>query len=1176
VKAGRRKGNEMRASVFIALLVVALAACALGVPAGDIVEEGLPTKSLYKQQTSIYDEILSEVPEQVLVQAVDAAKTATPADLNADNGTPLDVDPNGVHEEVYRFVQYEFTVAQKQCSNSTGSLPFEVTRTETSVAEGIVYDVDFDYGGSSYSMKVLRDPTGNPHELPGEQEVVRDEFVLVSINPPVCPSLPTWTATEYAQFEGLSMTEFSKKFTGDKAPAAGDFMQVDTSDTKVADIPASFDWRDHMGLSEGMKVKSQGECSSCYATAAASVMSDRYFLASKGRINVDLSAQSVMDCSNGCEGGTASDAFKALLAHKSVPEWCSPYTGVQATGGENRCSNATEYGAVVQGENMATLGIMGQDKADAIAYQVYHYGPVYMRMMVYSDFPYYRSGVYKHQASAQVRGDHAVKLIGFGVEGSTKYWLAQNSWGNKWGEKGFFRIARGEDESGVESRGVFWAIPDVEDTCAEAPACNNGGSFTSTCGCQCADGFSGQTCDVCGATCDGVGFTGALEDDKCACECAPGYFDGDVDGTFVKCGLEIGGAKGVEHHAIATPPCVDAEPDHCPNWATQGYCHKGSKFADYTAMHCEKSCDLCDTKASAQIPVMVQGHLAYQYGDMIVAVPTGEEPWNIAKGWASPAYYSFVCGPETSFEESLYCEDSNPVTLKVATAGAYDVYFFKFEGKNMLGQSKGWTALPKKLAIGACAGEDSDCSFATPPADAPPALSDTQKAEVAQRVADASLSAAQKAKDALAAEKEKFKQVEAEAHNKILKAAKLAHQAEAKKEHAEVKVKAVQRQKETKELKEKVLSTTAKDEAKAREIDAKRSEASKLSKVADDKRHDVVTAIGHHKDVLDKLGEISAQLAAEKAHVDATAKLASKEKDFKVKKAQSMQATKTAQGTMDAQMRKAALLAKEAAEAQDQVKADTISEKKAKQAELKATQKSKESDDAYEINQDYKKKHAATFLVHKDWQNKAIAAEQNVTHAKEVAVAAMEKAQCIIKDHRSGCKTDAWKSHCQTSKWKAWMMTHCTESCGFSCTDLHDLAMGVVLKAEKQLREKQEAARKEACPKYNDITNKYAAYADKYGKMATENVQACEMRKDKQACTEMQRFTSMSKNFEKKHEEFKAKMQNLKCYEYEGQWIGPTGSAIGSAAGQHLLRLAETSVQQDKTLFSESQGPVGA
>merc|ERR1711998_360114 len=311
---------------------------------------------------------------------------------------------------------------------------------------------------------------------------------------------------------------------------------------------------------------------------------------------------------------------------------------------------------------------------------------------------------------------------------------------------------------------------------------------------------------------------------------------------------------------------------------------------------------------------------------------------------------------------------------------------------------------------------------------------------------------------------------------------------------------------------------------------------------------------------------------------DATAKLAAKEKEFKISKAQAMQATKAAQGTMNAQMRKAEELAKEAAEAQDQVKADTVSEKEAKQAELKATQQSKESDDAFEINQKYKKKHAATFLVHQDWQNKALAAEKNVTHGKEVAVAAMEEAQCIIKDHRSGCKTDQWKSHCQTEKWKAWMMTHCTESCGFSCADLHDLAMGVVLKAEEKLREKQEEARKEACPKYNDITEKYSAYADKYGKMATENVQACEMRKDEGACTEMKRFTDMSKKFEKKHQEFKEKMQNLKCYEYEGQWIPAGGSAMGSAAGQHLLRLVEGSMQQQesKELFSESQGPVGA
>merc|ERR1711998_644313 len=196
-----------------------------------------------------------------------------------------------------------------------------------------------------------------------------------------------------------------------------------------------------------------------------------------------------------------------------------------------------------------------------------------------------------------------------------------------------------------------------------------------------------------------------------------------------------------------------------------------------------------------------------------------------------------------------------------------------------------------------------------------------------------------------------------------------------------------------------------------------------------------------------------------------------------------------------------------------------------------------------------------------------------------VAVAAMQDAQCIIKDHRSGCKTDQWKSHCQTTKWKAWMMTHCTESCGFSCSDLHELAMGVVLKAETKMREQEEKARKEACPKHEDITNRYAAYADKYGKMATENMQPCIMRKQESACDEMKRFTKMSKDFEMKHQDFTKKMQDLKCYEYEGQWAAAgAGSGMGSAAGQHLLRMVEAKAIQTtqaatSTMFELSNGP---
>lgn len=1152
----------------------AMVVCTMGVPEANMVAETLPAipaKSLYEQQSALFEEILDVgqdlVPEESLLELPPA-----PVDLNADNGTPIDVAPSSVHEEVYRYVQYEFTVAYGQCHNATGGESFEVTSAKTSVSQGLDYIVAFNYGGESYSMKVTRNTIGNPKELPSQPLVVRDEFTLQNITPMPCHDMPTWTATEYPQFQGLSIDEFTVQYTGDKAPVAGEFMEADDNVGAAdgVDLPTNFDWRDHMGPSAGMVVKEQGQCSSCYAFAAASVATDRAYLASKGRINVDMSPQSLMDCSNGCNGGTASDAFKAMMNNKAAPEWCEPYTGVQSKCGVNRCANATEYTVVPQGNKMATLGIMGRGKETAIMFQLYHYGPVYQRMQVYSDFPYYRSGIYKHQGSAQVRGDHAVKLIGYGQEGVLKYWVAQNSWGEKWGEKGFFRIARGEDESGVESRGVFWAVPDVADTCADAPTCNNGGSFTKDCGCECGDGFSGPTCDVCGASCDGVGFTGALESDKCACECAPGYFDGDVDGVFKKCGLTIGGAAGVEHHIISVPTCVDIEPT-CTNWATKGYCTAGSKYQDYTTIHCQKSCELCDTKPSAQIPIMVQGHLAYMYGDMLVAVPTGQKPWNIHRGWAGPAFSAFVCGAESSYEESLFCEDKNAVNIKIATAGAYDVYFFKYLGKNMLGQSKGWDNNPKKLAVGACAGEN-NCQFAMVTPVLPKQLDDTQQAEVAQRVADASLTAAQMAKAALQAEKTKFAKVEKEAHQKILKAAKLAHDAELQKEAAEMKVKAAQRKREGKELAQKTMDTTAKDTARAKEIDAKRAAESQKSKVADVKRHEVVEAISAHKKVLDRLGEISAQLAEEQAHVDATEKLASKEKHFKVGKAAALQAKDTAEGVQKAAMRKAAKLAKEAAEAQDDAKKDTVQEKVAKQKKLEADQKSKAADKAFEINQKYKVKHDNTAVLHETWTQKSIQAEQNVTTAKEVAVAAMQQAQCIIKDHRSGCKTDGWKGHCQTKKWKAWMMTHCTESCGFSCTDLHDLAMGVVLKAEKKMRKKEKAARKEACPKYNDIAVKYAAYADKYGEMATKDEQDCIMRKEAAACTEMKTYAKMSKDFQKKHEDFKKKMQDLKCYEYNEQW-GATGSGAGSAAGKALLRLVESGHKEATPLFAHSQGP---
>lgn len=48
---------------------------------------------------------------------------------------------------------------------------------------------------------------------------------------------------------------------------------------------------------------------------------------------------------------------------------------------------------------------------------------------------YKLTGVYKHESGAAL-GGHAVKMIGWGTENGTPYWLVANSWNSDWGDKG--------------------------------------------------------------------------------------------------------------------------------------------------------------------------------------------------------------------------------------------------------------------------------------------------------------------------------------------------------------------------------------------------------------------------------------------------------------------------------------------------------------------------------------------------------------------------------------------------------------------------------------------------------------------------------------------------------------------------------------------------------------------
>jgi cathepsin C len=89
-------------------------------------------------------------------------------------------------------------------------------------------------------------------------------------------------------------------------------------------------------------------------------------------------------------------------------------------------------------------------------------GPFVVGVEPGNDFMYYGEGIYSSGPSATgtdgwERVDHAVLLVGWGEEKGVPYWVVQNSWDGSWGERGYMRIKRGENDSGIES------IPEAAD-----------------------------------------------------------------------------------------------------------------------------------------------------------------------------------------------------------------------------------------------------------------------------------------------------------------------------------------------------------------------------------------------------------------------------------------------------------------------------------------------------------------------------------------------------------------------------------------------------------------------------------------------------------------------------------------------------------------------------------------
>ena len=142
-----------------------------------------------------------------------------------------------------------------------------------------------------------------------------------------------------------------------------------------------------------------------------------------------------------------------------VCENCDPDKGCSPMGspaGENNFTrytvaewgriNSTDYAANAK-QMVAEIGIRG---------------PISGSICVTPAFEAYTGGIFEDTTNCTSL-DHSISIAGYGHDAATgkDYWIGRNSWGTYWGEDGWFRLARGVNNLGIEITSE-WSTPKLE------------------------------------------------------------------------------------------------------------------------------------------------------------------------------------------------------------------------------------------------------------------------------------------------------------------------------------------------------------------------------------------------------------------------------------------------------------------------------------------------------------------------------------------------------------------------------------------------------------------------------------------------------------------------------------------------------------------------------------------
>jgi cathepsin F len=260
---------------------------------------------------------------------------------------------------------------------------------------------------------------------------------------------PSATYSHLSPLADMSVGEYTKRNAfGGVAPQGETLPLYDTSD-----LPDSFDWREKGAVTD---VKNQGQCGSCWAFATIANIEGANFVQTNNLVS--LSEQELVDCDTvdqGCNGGLPSNALKYLQDNGLGEEAETDYS---YTGRDGKCSSEKSAEKVFVKE----WKIVDGSDEDQLAAALIKNGPLAIGINA-TPMQWYMGGIaspFNFLCNPKAL-DHGVTIVGFGVEGTKKYWIIKNSWGPHWGEKGYYRIIRGVGKCGLNTNVATATAVDV-------------------------------------------------------------------------------------------------------------------------------------------------------------------------------------------------------------------------------------------------------------------------------------------------------------------------------------------------------------------------------------------------------------------------------------------------------------------------------------------------------------------------------------------------------------------------------------------------------------------------------------------------------------------------------------------------------------------------------------------